>query len=432
MSAFRPYITPRERCVKRRKLEEATTPATECDSSDDSCDDDHELWATGGSDPQHADGGSENLLQSLTEDTLGTIFFGGFLNSLEVVKSTSCVSKELIELAKTQVKMLDLRKCPHLTNSKLQIVVRRFTHLTVSISIHELDGVALLLQFMSLIFLPVFVHLFKQELDLSYCLGIDNINHLRHLRLLKILKLRGTCVSDVGIESWLMHPSAGNLEELDLSAVAVGQSRLITDRTANLLAVRQTHDLCEWAGLLMTRDRTDLPLLIQRSAVDPMFLSQLSPMFYPQNHCPLLKSLNLAWCRGITDTAVEHLAKLHEIADLDLQLTSVTDESCKILAKFTKLEKLDLSACNIGDVGLINLLPDRSISNLEILDLRFNVDITETSLKRLLTQTPKLEILNLQNCDLERTSVRSVFFPLQRRGVKIQVDPYIAGVSESI
>jgi hypothetical protein len=82
--------------------------------------------------------------------------------------------------------------------------------------------------------------LFKQELDLSYCPQISSIDHLRHLRLLKILKLRGTSVSDVGMASWLRHPSSGCLEELDLSAVAVGQSRLITDRTANLLAVRRT------------------------------------------------------------------------------------------------------------------------------------------------------------------------------------------------
>ena len=133
MSDLRPYVTPSERSAKRRKLQEATTPATECDSSYCSCDDD-DSWATGGSDLQIEDEeGPENLLQRLTEDTLGTIFFGGFLNSFEVVKSTSCVSKEMIELAKAQVKMLDLRKCPQLTNSKLQIVARRFAHLTVSI-----------------------------------------------------------------------------------------------------------------------------------------------------------------------------------------------------------------------------------------------------------------------------------------------------------
>ena len=114
--------------------------------------------------------------------------------------------------------------------------------------IHLSDGVALLLQFIFHSFLNCFCSWFKQELDLSYCRGIDNIYHLRHLRLLKILKLRGTCVSDTGIASWLLHPSAGNLEELDLSAVTVEESHLITDRTANLLAVRRTRDLCEIDG----------------------------------------------------------------------------------------------------------------------------------------------------------------------------------------
>ncbi len=138
----------------------------------------------------------------------------------------------------------------------------------------------------------------------------------------------------------------------------------------------------------------------------------------------------MAWCRGITDAGVEHLSKLRDIVDLDLQLTSVTDESCKFLASFTKLEKLELSACDIGDIGLINLLPDKSISNLKQLNLRFNVNLNETSLKRLLTRTPNLEVLNLECCEIERTSLRGVFLRLQRRGVKIQVDQYIAGVPE--
>jgi uncharacterized protein YjbI with pentapeptide repeats len=140
--------------------------------------------------------------------------------------------------------------------------------------------------------------------------------------------------------------------------------------------------------------------------------------------------LNLAWCRGITDAGVEHLSKLHDIVELDLQLTSVTAEGCKSLTAFTKLEKLDLSACDIGDIGLTNLLPNRSISNLKQLDLRFNMNLSEISLKRLLTRTPNLEVLNLQCCDIERTSLRGVFLPLQRRGVKIQLDQYIDGVPE--
>jgi hypothetical protein len=269
MSDFHPYVTPSECSAKRRKLEETTTPATECDSSYysyDDDDDDDESWATGESDLHHDDGeGPENPLQRLTEDTLGTIFFGGYLNSFEVVKSASCVSKEMVELAKTQVKMLDLRKCPYLTNSKLQIVARRFPHLSVSIAIDFLQR--------SAVTKADFTHIFLlciQELDLSYSLQISNVYHFRHLRLLKILKLRGTSVSDVGIESWLRHPSAGCLEELDLSAVAVGQSLLITDRTANLLAVSRIRKMvCDWTGLLTGLDRTYPLTWIRRRSLRP-------------------------------------------------------------------------------------------------------------------------------------------------------------------
>jgi len=106
--------TPSDRPSKRQKPE--VTPATDSDVSYDSEDSFQEE--------------ENDLLRLLPDDMVGTIFFGGFVNSLEVVKTVSCVSKEMQELAKTQVKMLDLRKCPNLTN--LAFIVKRFPHLTVS------------------------------------------------------------------------------------------------------------------------------------------------------------------------------------------------------------------------------------------------------------------------------------------------------------
>jgi len=126
-----------------------------------------------------------------------------------------------------------------------------------------------------------------------------------------------------------------------------------------------------------------------------------------------------------------HLAKLTDLTELDLQLTSFTANGCKALSKFSSLEKLDLSACRIGEFGLAYLFPSGSISNLKVLELRFNLHLDEKSLKLLLTHTPKLEVLNVQSCNLTRNSARSVFLSLQRRGVTIKVDRYLEGVPDT-
>lgn len=74
----------------------------------------------------------ENIVEALPDDLLGAIFFGGFVDSLEVINTTSCISKGAMALAQTQVKMLDLRKCSKLTSAKLSFLVNRFPHLQVS------------------------------------------------------------------------------------------------------------------------------------------------------------------------------------------------------------------------------------------------------------------------------------------------------------
>ena len=150
---------------------------------------------------------------------------------------------------------------------------------------------------------------------------------------------------------------------------------------------------------------------------------------YPrrQKRCPNLRSLKLAWCREITDAAVAHLVKLQRLVELDLQLTSITASACKSLSQLTSLEKLDLSACNIGSVGIPCLLPERPRSNLKELELRFNTNLDETALKVLLTRTPRLEVLNVQCCELTRDSIKSIFVPLQRRGVNVRMDKIVDG-----
>mmetsp|Transcript_9227 Transcript_9227/g.10530 ORF Transcript_9227/g.10530 Transcript_9227/m.10530 type:complete len:115 (-) Transcript_9227:1354-1698(-) len=71
------------------------------------------------------------LVERLPSDILGLFFFGGYVNSLEVARTTSCICKELAELAKEKVTMLDLRRCPLLVKQDLPSLTNRFPNLQV-------------------------------------------------------------------------------------------------------------------------------------------------------------------------------------------------------------------------------------------------------------------------------------------------------------
>jgi hypothetical protein len=167
------------------------------------------------------------LFKSLTDDTIGIIFFGGYLNSLEIVNVTSCICNVSMQLAKTHVKLLDLRKCVVLSNPSLSLLPRRFTSLTVRMTILD--------TFFGSVCLTLNNLLFSQELNLGYCTNISDISHLRFLSNLKVLNLSGTSVCDAGIREFLL--SASNLEELDLSVVHSAQANLITQETTISLSV---------------------------------------------------------------------------------------------------------------------------------------------------------------------------------------------------
>ena len=379
--------THRGRPCKRRKLED--TPETDSDES-------YGSYAIADSDDSEDDNDeAKNLVEILPDDVVGAIFFGGYVDSLEVLNNTSCLSKGAMKLAETQVKMLDLRKCSKLKSAKLSFLVNRFPQLEVRTTTSSLEFISTRYNC-----LHCENSLVLQVLDLGYCRGIRSISKLQNLRSLKILKLSGTCVTAAGIRSFLKSPAARRLEELDLSVVNELQKCDIRNPTVKLLAVR-AYPCCEPAAATL------ILLTYHRSR---------------QQRCPNLRSLKLAWCTCITDAAIAHLSKLQGLVELDLQLTSITSEACKILSKLTSLKKLDLSACSIGSSGLIHLLPESPRSKLEELELRFNVNLNEASLKLLMTRAPKLKFINVQCCELTRDDIKSVFVPLQRLGVTVKMD----------
>lgn len=103
--------TPYRRPAKRQKREETPQTDIEDDENDEeSCD------------------GDLDITEVLPDDLLGTIFFGGYLNTLEVVKVTSLISKNFQRLASLYVKMLDLRRIQDIPVAHL---VKRFRNVEV-------------------------------------------------------------------------------------------------------------------------------------------------------------------------------------------------------------------------------------------------------------------------------------------------------------
>ena len=115
--------SPIDRSCKRVKLCE--TPTTDSDASFSS-DDDSPLQ-------------TPHLFEALPADLLGTILFSGYVDSLEIIHKTSCISKEAMELARSQVKMLDLRMCVKLHSSNLSFLIERFPMLEVSKQSHGIQ-----------------------------------------------------------------------------------------------------------------------------------------------------------------------------------------------------------------------------------------------------------------------------------------------------
>jgi hypothetical protein len=74
-----------------------------------------------------------DLTANLPDDILAKIFFGGYVNTMEVIQSVSCVSKQLQRVAQEAVKMLDLRACtPALKAEHVSSLVKRFKNVSVS------------------------------------------------------------------------------------------------------------------------------------------------------------------------------------------------------------------------------------------------------------------------------------------------------------
>jgi Leucine Rich repeat len=101
-----------------------------------------------------------------------------------------------------------------------------------------------------------------------------------------------------------------------------------------------------------------------------------------------LETLDLVFCKEVTDAGLEHLKGLTQLQRLVLHRTQVTDTGLEHLKGLIQLQTLDLSSSNVTDAGLENL---KGLTQLQILVLD-STKVTDAGLEHLkgLTQFQKL------------------------------------------
>lgn len=166
-------------------------------------------------------------IEMLPDEVLGQAFCSGFVNSIEIIKNVTMVSKRTRQVANKSVKMLDLRALPNLEASDVASIVSRHGNLS--------------------------------SLDFGYCPQFGR-EHLMALvpvsSTLRILCLRGSCIQDDDIVAYLnavmehLGGKPSGLEVLDLSAIKKEENPRIGDVAVSKIAVRCKHTkhmllLCE-------------------------------------------------------------------------------------------------------------------------------------------------------------------------------------------
>lgn len=153
-------------------------------------------------------------IEMLPDEVLGKCFFSGFVNSMDIIANMTYVSKRTTEVARKSVKMLDLRALPQLTAADIQTIVRRHANLS--------------------------------ELDFGYCpqFGREHLMALVAIsETLRSLKLRGSALCNDDIVAYLdsvtehLEGSPSRLQELDLSAIAKGNTSKIGDVAVSMISV---------------------------------------------------------------------------------------------------------------------------------------------------------------------------------------------------
>jgi hypothetical protein len=65
-----------------------------------------------------------------------------------------------------------------------------------------------------------------------------------------------------------------------------------------------------------------------------------------------LTSLNVGWCRGITDAHLAHVAPLTSLERLELSRSLMTDAGLRQLAGLVRLRQLGMAGCELTDAAM--------------------------------------------------------------------------------
>ena len=101
------------------------------DYDDDDDDDCLDMLLSIGETSNHSE--SPSILESLPDEMIVHCFFGGYMDTMEVLRSFCCVSRKLQQLAYTHVRMLDLRALTKLRPADVTKLASNFTGLSVRI-----------------------------------------------------------------------------------------------------------------------------------------------------------------------------------------------------------------------------------------------------------------------------------------------------------
>ncbi len=101
--------------------------------------------------------------------------------------------------------------------------------------------------------------------------------------------------------------------------------------------------------------------------------------------CLAITALNLSENRNITDHAMEYVAGMRQLTELNLSSCAITDSGLEPLRMLSALARLNLSYCNrITDVGLRSI---QGLRNLTYLDLQGCVKISNGGVSKLRRRT---------------------------------------------
>lgn len=235
--------------------------------------------------------------------------------------------------------------------------------------------------------------------DVGFCYMVNEIGmsgSIKIIRMKSVWEVSAMAIMDVSTPSIGMH-----LEELDLT-----NCRKVKDDVIERIIGRKKTTIND------SQPTPQQALLLQQQAfeLDPIpGMEEFDQIPYNKNNsnkqqagCPNLRTLNLGYCKHLTDRTMYHISTYlsHKLESLDLtRCISITDQGFAYwaYAQFPLLRRLKLSDCTfLSDRSIIALAS--SAGNLQSLDLSFCCALSDVAIEALCLGCSKLQELDLSFC----------------------------------